>query len=345
MDNDIVYKDEKKRLLTAPVLVPDRPDCDACRGEEPLTAEKIERMAYSYMENYRIVDKLHDYHTTKQNVAYPVASWILEEPATYKNIRGDTVQLPEGTWMATVKVADDQTWSKIESGEYNGFSVTALSNSVAELMAGKERVLIKDLEDPVGYTISIVPEPCVHEAIFCSIKEYENDQSDKAGRKISNATLNKIKGAFESLQNLINDALTERGQIEADKEIILEDVSMNEDELKTMIVEAVKEALQPTEPEPEPEEVVEVVEEEPEPEVDEEVEPEPEEEEEEPEPESSVAEKQLEEAQKRIAELEKKLGEGESQSIKGQDDTPDPVDHEAIKYHVEEGRDIYGRKL
>ncbi len=334
MDNDIVYKDEKKRLLTAPVLVPDRPDCDACRGEEPLTAEKIERMAYAYMENYRIVDKLHDYHTTKQNVAYPVASWILEEPTTYKNIRGDMVELPVGTWMATVKVADDTTWQKVEQGEYNGFSVTALSSDVAELMAGKERVLIKDLEDPVGYTISIVPEPCVHEAIFCSIKE--DGQVDKAGRKISNDTLNKIKGAFESLQNLINDALTERGQIEADKTDLLEDVSMNEDELKTMIVEAVKEALQtPGEPEAEVEE--EPVIEETEPEI-EEVEPEPEVPEVIPE-----AEKKLEAAEKRIKELEEKLGEGESQGIRGQDDTPEP--EVAQKFRVEEGRDIYGRKL
>ncbi|MDP3012769.1 MAG: XkdF-like putative serine protease domain-containing protein, partial [Candidatus Subteraquimicrobiales bacterium] len=111
--NDIVHKDEKKHLLTAPVLVPDRPDCDACRGEEPLTPNQIERMAHSYKEKYRIDDKLHDYHTTKQNVAYPVASWILETPMKYENIRGDSVNLPIGTWMATVKVADDDTWQRV----------------------------------------------------------------------------------------------------------------------------------------------------------------------------------------------------------------------------------------
>ena len=57
----------------------------------------------------------------------------------------------------------------------------------------------------------------------------------------------------------------------------------------------------------------------------------------------SEAEMELEKAQKRIRELEGKLGEGESQKITGQDDTPD--EEPVQKFRIEEGRDIYGRKI
>ncbi|MDP3014655.1 MAG: hypothetical protein Q8M92_10455, partial [Candidatus Subteraquimicrobiales bacterium] len=128
---------------------------------------------------------------------------------------------------------------------------------------------------------------------------------------------------------------------EANKDV-LEEYNMTEDELKSIIVSAVKEALtsekeevevevEPEGVELEPESVE--IEAEPEEEVEVEVEPE------EVEPDTD----ELIQAQKRIKELEQKLGEGQSQSIKGQDTTQTP--QESRKYTKEDGRDIYGRRI
>lgn len=343
---NIVFKDEIKRLVTAPVLVPDRPDCDACRGEEPLTAAKIERMAFEYMETHRIVDQFHDYHVTKNNVAYPVASWILETPQVYKNIRGETVELPEGTWMATVKVADDQTWNMIERGELQGFSVTALSKEIADKLAShKERVLIKDLNDPVGYTISLVPEPCVHEAIFCSIKEDTPKPNPvvKAGRMISDRTMEKLKSAYEALTQLMEAADAERNidiQTKSNPEVEKMDI----EEFKTKLLELVDQfagEAAPAEDKPGDKE-------EDAPVKDEGAQKEDETKEDEPEDKEDPAIKEDKEDPKdnEIAALKAevdRLKKAKKQSLEGQDGTGTPQAAKSL-YEVT-GRDAYGRAI
>lgn len=325
----IVLKDDAKRLVTGPVAIPDCPDCDYPRGEKLLSVDEIERMVHEYNTRSQLADAMHVYGATKQTIGVAVENWTLKEPTTVKNIKGDTVSLPRGTWMTTIKVTDDATWERIQDGTYKGFSASYMSRDAAEEVLSSKRVLIADLVDPIPVTISIVDEPCVFDATFCSIKQDE-DVVDKAGRRFSNATLKKIQGAFESLQNLINDALAERGETEADKDI-LEDVSMNEDELKAMIQDAVKEALKEEQKEPEAEEAEEEVEE-----VEETIEAEAE---------PSEAEKKLEEAQAEIEALKTKLGEGESQKIEGQDEEKPEADKDrALKFEFED-RDAFGCKI
>jgi hypothetical protein len=188
--------------------------------------------------------------------------------------------------------------------------------------------LIADLEDPVPLTISIVDSPCVYDAIFTSIKG--DGMVEKAGRRISNATLNKItkvfetmKNGFDEVQHLMSIAETERQVKEI--ESIKEDIDMDKDEMKAIIKEAIKEETNPlweqlesmkTE-EPVVEEVEEV-----------EVESEP-----------SEADKLLAEVAKRLDTLEDKLGNPTPQSIKGEDKPEKPV----VKGLID--RDVFGRRL
>jgi cobalamin biosynthesis Mg chelatase CobN len=325
-------KDEAKRLVTGPVAIPDCPDCDYPRGEKLLSVDEIEGMVHEYNTRSQMADAMHVYGATKQTIGVAVENWTLKEPLTTKNIQGREVQLPRGTWMTTIKVTDDTTWERIQDGTYQGFSASYMSREDADQVLAGKRVLIADLEDPIPVTISIVDQPCVFDATFCSIKQDESE-ADKAGRKISNATLKKIQDAFDNMKTLINDALTERGvETESNKtdKNELEDLKMDNEvkkEIQSMIQESIKTALESRE-EPEPEEKVgeEVKEEVPE-----------------AEPEPTEAEKQLAEANKEIEALKKKLGEGESQKIEGQDDEPAP--EPVQKFRVEEGRDIYGRKI
>ncbi|KZX17463.1 XkdF-like putative serine protease domain-containing protein [Methanobrevibacter filiformis] len=89
----IVYKNNKQKLITAPVLIPDYADCDAPRGEKKLTIEEIQDFSHKYMEKYRISDKQHDYFQTKKEVAIPVESWTLKSDTEMDN--GETY--PKGT--------------------------------------------------------------------------------------------------------------------------------------------------------------------------------------------------------------------------------------------------------
>jgi DNA-binding transcriptional MerR regulator len=146
--------------------------------------------------------------------------------------------------MATVKVTDNETLRRVESGEYQGFSVTAIERNQAEQIASiKERVLIKDIKDPVAYTISIVPEPCVYEAVFCSVKT----ASEKVGRRFSNSTLDKInkvflnlKTGFEEIQNIMSQAENERKTAQTIELSKKEVIRMVDEDGKTITLDTIK---------------------------------------------------------------------------------------------------------
>ena len=48
------------RIVTAPVLIPDVPDCDYDNGETPLTTKQIQHLQASY-KNYQIIDYDHQF--------------------------------------------------------------------------------------------------------------------------------------------------------------------------------------------------------------------------------------------------------------------------------------------
>jgi hypothetical protein len=183
----IVKKENKEKLVTAPVLIPNYKDCDYQNGEKILTADEIKNFAHKYMSKYRIADKQHEYLKTNENIAVPVESWITNKEVTRKSIDGTVNIYPKGTWFVTMKVHDNDTWTKIENGTYNGFSVTVIPQSLADkkiIGSHKDRVLIKDVPDPAVATISIVDKPCVYNAKFCSIKS--NNKGVDMTEKVEN---------------------------------------------------------------------------------------------------------------------------------------------------------------
>ncbi len=331
-DNRAIFtiKQDTKQLVTGPVAIPNCPDCDFAAGEKLLTPDEIEAMAHEYNTKSRMADEMHVYGRNGETIGETVENWTLKESTTLTNINGKTVTLPQGTWMATVKVTDPTTWDNIESGKYRGFSAMYVSRSDAETILASKRTLIADLEDPVPLTISIVDSPCVYDAIFTSIKG--DDMVEKAGRRISNATLNKItkvfetmKNGFDEVQHLMSIAETERQVKEI--ESIKEDIDMDKDEMKAIIKEAIKEETNPLWEQLESMKIEEPVVEEVE-DV-EEVESEP-----------SEADKLLADVAKRLDTLEEKLGNPTPQSIKGED-KPAPE----VRKSVINDRDAFGRRI
>lgn len=240
-DDMIVSKNTAKRLVTAPVAIPECPDCDFYRGEKIFTADEIENMVHEYNTKYRHADEMHVLGKTGETIGHAVENWTTKEPTTVKNIDGKTVKLPVGTWMSTVKITDNETWSKIEDGTYRGFSAMYVPKDDAERFKAEKRTLVKDLKNPVPVSIAVVDNPCVFDAIFTSVKV---DPAGKAGRSISNSTLDKIQSTYDKitssvdgLKDLIDKAKGERPE---DTEVFEMDIT--ETQLNDKINEAVKEA-------------------------------------------------------------------------------------------------------
>lgn len=223
-------------LFTGTVLIPGEPDCDYGNGEEPLTVQKVAGIAHSFLD-YRIVDKEHNYFNTGEEIGKPVESYLLDEPRTMKNIAGEEREYPEGTWIVKSKITDPDTMKKALKGEV-AYSVTALEEDTAKALQSstKSRVLIKDIKNPVGFTVTLTENPCVDNS--CSAK------SDPAAAMKSND-----KSIVEKARDLLNNLLDgdepmtkDENKSEKSEEYV---TKSDFDNFKTEVMNAIKDKKEP----------------------------------------------------------------------------------------------------
>lgn len=355
----IVMKNAVKRIAYAAVLIPGEPDHD----NEIVTKERIEDAAHEWLAGYRNVDLQH----TLNNVATPVESFI--NPADMEvEAYGQKMLIPAGSWIIASKVQED-TWGRIESGELTGYSVMGIRRTTLDsAIKSKEdvalkRTLLQDLgPDWVPAAVSIVDEPCVPKAKFFALKskeepkvaeqkevntsfmsrlkslfkiESETEKAEKAGRRFSQDTYNKLKRAYDSLTELMAEAEASNNDDdddEANKNKGVEEV--NAEEIKGIIETAIKEAVEPISQKVEELEgkIVEKVKEEEVKEEEEVVEKEKEEEKE------DIVNEDLEAFKSAISE---RLGEIEKKVAPKSKSLPD--EEEVVEKSKEE-RDVFGRK-
>jgi hypothetical protein len=236
-----VEKAKDHVMFTGTVLIPGEPDCDADNGEEVLTAEKVARIAHSFMD-YRVIDKEHEFLVTKKNMGDPVESYLFEEPKILKNIKGEEREYPAGTWVVKSKITDPEMMKAAEKGEI-AYSISVLSKEDADkVMASKTRVLIKDINNPVGFALSLTKNPCVDNS--CSVKSAE-----KSGRAISKENKSVLEEVRDMIAGLISraepeksnnggDNVTEKEEKKDEKEYV--EKSDMEDIVKKTVKEALK---------------------------------------------------------------------------------------------------------
>ncbi|MEN3130529.1 MULTISPECIES: XkdF-like putative serine protease domain-containing protein [Bacillus cereus group] len=114
----ILKTEEDKQLVTGVVYEPDVEDTHG----DTMTAEEIEKAAYTFMENYQHIDKQHDEIAGKGTV---VENWIAKSDMTV----GEQ-EVQAGTWLMTVRVDDADTWEEIKKGEVTGFSMGGFGERV-----------------------------------------------------------------------------------------------------------------------------------------------------------------------------------------------------------------------
>ena len=172
--------------LTAPVMIPGAKDCDYTNGEPPLTKEQIQRFAESY-EKYQFIDHEHGLTRNGQKIGVPVNSFLLTNDTTFQTIDGSKTY-PSGTWMMTSQLTDEVAIKNAMDGGYTGYSVSVFNRERADkyLEALKHdestpmptacktinsggTALIKDIQDPVVLSVSLVKSPCLHDSKFCEL--------------------------------------------------------------------------------------------------------------------------------------------------------------------------------
>lgn len=196
-----VYKNDEKRIVYGPVLIPDEPDTD----DDVVTAEQIENVAHGFVEQYGNIDIQHSLN----NVGRLVESYIL--PVDLE-VDGDNV-VPKGSWLMGVRVTNDEAWESVKSGELGGFSIMAIHNqaikSTEKNDEGSKRVTLADLDEMGGWivnAVSLVDEPAVPKAKFLAIKSSKNSDDDSN----DNIDIAKkaIDGSLEHRKMLIDQKLT-----------------------------------------------------------------------------------------------------------------------------------------
>lgn len=195
----LVYKNEEKRIVYGPVLIPNEPDTDG----DVVTAEKIENVAHKFVEEYGNIDLMHSLN----NVGRLVESYILPVDLEVD----ENTLIPKGSWIMGVRVTDDDAWQAVKDGRLSGFSIMALqkmSMKSSEKKQKSKRVTLADLgDDWIVNAVSLVDEPAVPKAKWIAIKRKSKDNTDINIDINSEVVEKAIDGSLEHRKELLEHKL------------------------------------------------------------------------------------------------------------------------------------------
>jgi hypothetical protein len=238
----IVAKNAEQQIVLGPALVPDEPDSDG----DTVTAAKIEQVAHKFLEDFRVIDLDH----TLEVGGTVVESYIAPYDMTFGE-GADAQIVPAGSWMLGVKLSDT-AWASVKSGEFGGFSIWGCRSDHAEGTAAAAKasngtvmvngeahnvVTLAELgDDWLVPAVSVVKTPAVPKARFVMIK--------RAGNRTVGE---RLRDAFSALG--IGAKKSEGGDVDEGRATLrregtvagkAEEGDMNEDRVKELIVEALK---------------------------------------------------------------------------------------------------------
>lgn len=174
-----------------------QPDVEDVHGDM-MDAVEIEKAAHLFMENQHTynIDKQHDLDADK---GYVVESYI----APCDMEIGDQV-IAKGSWVAGVKVTDDNAWEEIQKGDITGFSMFG----VGKREEVEEEVVSKGLMQTIKKAINTALSPIIKGVV-----------ADKYNK-------NRKKREFWAAQDALNDVLFRwdswESGMETDPEVIRE---------------------------------------------------------------------------------------------------------------------------
>ena len=119
--------DEEKRILTQPILIPNQKIWrNGLDGYVFLSAETIEKLQQNFFKNQYNLNSTEGHDENRVlNSVFIFESWIVENPENDKS-KELGFDLPKGSWVVSMKIEDDELWSEIKKGVYNGLSIDAI---------------------------------------------------------------------------------------------------------------------------------------------------------------------------------------------------------------------------
>ncbi len=158
--------DKMKKIVTGPVLIPNKlilrdeiPECNLPKHYIQFSREEIARIAQRLMKTGVALHSTSHQHETPLANNYLVELWIIENPALDKAAALGYTDLPAGTLMASVQIADDVYWNEqVLSGKVRGFSLEGffLYNKLNMFKPKKTAAkAAQDLKPKNGVTLSL----------------------------------------------------------------------------------------------------------------------------------------------------------------------------------------------
>jgi hypothetical protein len=105
---------DEERTVTGIVLKPNVVDAQGQVADKKV----IKDAAFDFLSKYNTDTKIGYMH---ENFDIPFE--LCESSITKQTMVIDNSVIPEGSWLMTVRVLDDEIWDKVKKGEIKGFSI------------------------------------------------------------------------------------------------------------------------------------------------------------------------------------------------------------------------------
>lgn len=125
----IQYKsDDIKQIVTGPILIPDkqilRKTDDDLYYNVVMSSDTIKQILIKYTKEHQNLNSNFQHaETDKITDIVFFENWIISSETQDKAFHLGFKDLPVGTWMSSMYVADLETYNKIKEGNFNGFSI------------------------------------------------------------------------------------------------------------------------------------------------------------------------------------------------------------------------------
>ena len=206
--------DEEKKILMGAALIPNK----------PIFRKRNETMFYVYFsrDTVRRASELFFQNGNQNNATLEhemsvngltvVESWIVEDSKMDKSAKYD-LEMPEGTWMISMKVENDEIWNDyVKTGKVKGFSIEGYFADKAQIKKPDTKAEMQAIEEEEAeYMLSNI------------IAVIKNDKRTKSGKKIEletyndypQAVSNNAKRGIALNEKVNNKCATQVGKIRA----------------------------------------------------------------------------------------------------------------------------------
>ena len=137
---------DEKRIVVGPAMVPDLLIPRVTKTGEKYNvffkSDTIRMISEKYMRNKYTDNNDLDHNGKAAEDVFVIESWIKEDNQDKSNKYGFN-DLPVGTWFVSMKVRNNEVWTKIKNKELNGYSVSGFFEEVAQFC--REEMFLKEV--------------------------------------------------------------------------------------------------------------------------------------------------------------------------------------------------------